>query len=63
MCRRLADTPFIGREHPSYRLRSFPVRRYVIYYRVTEEQVEILRVLHERRDHSRALRRWLTRDS
>jgi toxin ParE1/3/4 len=48
----LASMPLIGRqrEELSPNLRSFPVGRYVIFYRPMENGVEIARVLHGARD-------------
>jgi toxin ParE1/3/4 len=48
----LAAIPEIGRrrEELSARMRSFPVGRYVIFYRPMEGGVEIARVLHGARD-------------
>jgi toxin ParE1/3/4 len=44
--------PLIGRqrEELSPRLRSFPVSRYIIFYRPMENGIEIVRVLHGARD-------------
>ena len=49
---KLAVMPQIGRarEELSPRLRSFPVGRYIIFYRPMENGVEIARVLHGARD-------------
>ena len=49
---RLAAMPQLGRqrEELSARLRSFPVGRYVIFYRPMEKGIEIARVLHGARD-------------
>jgi toxin ParE1/3/4 len=49
---RLAAMPQLGRrrEELSPRLRSFPVGRYVIFYRPMENGVEIARVLDGARD-------------
>ena len=49
---KLAVMPLIGRqrEELSPRLRSFPVSRYVIFYRLIEDGIEIVRVLHGARD-------------
>jgi toxin ParE1/3/4 len=49
---KLADMPQLGRrrEELSPRLRSFPVGRYVIFYRPLENGIEIARVLHGARD-------------
>jgi toxin ParE1/3/4 len=49
---KLAAMPQLGRrrEELSPRLRSFPVGRYVIFYRPLENGIEIARVLHGARD-------------
>jgi toxin ParE1/3/4 len=49
---KLAAMSLIGRqrEELSPRLRSFPVSRYVIFYRPIENGIEIVRVLHGARD-------------
>jgi toxin ParE1/3/4 len=49
---KLAATPQMGRarEELSPRLRSFPVGRYIIFYRPMENSIEIARVLHGARD-------------
>jgi len=51
-CRTLARNPAIGRQReelmPS--LRSFPVGSYVIFYRISQTGVEVIRVLHGARD-------------
>ena len=49
---KLAALPELGRrrEELSPRLRSFPVGRYVIFYRPMENGIEIARVLHGARD-------------
>jgi toxin ParE1/3/4 len=49
---RLAAMPKMGRtrEELSPGLRSFAVGRYIIFYRLHEEGVEIVRVLHGARD-------------
>ncbi len=51
-CQILADSPFAGRARPEIRhdLRSFPVKRYVILYRVLDDCVEIVSVIHGSRD-------------
>ncbi len=48
----LAAQPFVGRERPELGsdLRSFPVSSFVIIYRPTDDGVEIVRVVHARRD-------------
>jgi toxin ParE1/3/4 len=49
---KLAAMPLIGRQREELlpRLRSFPVSRYVIFYRPIENGIEIVRVLHGARD-------------
>jgi toxin ParE1/3/4 len=48
----LASMPYLGRarEELSAGLRSFPVQKYVIFYRAREDGVEIVRVLSGARD-------------
>ena len=48
----LAAMPKIGRarEELALSLRSFPVGRYVVFYRETEGGIEIVRVLHGARN-------------
>lgn len=48
----LRATPEAGRERKDLKigLRSFPIGRYVIFYRVSEDAVEIVRVMHSARD-------------
>jgi len=52
VCRKLADWPDLGRERLDLgqEMRSFPVETHVVYYRVNSEIVEVVRVLHGRRD-------------
>lgn len=52
VCARLADRPELGRsrEELADGLRSFPVARYVIFYRASDEGIEVARVLHGARD-------------
>ncbi len=49
---KLASMPQMGwqREELSPRLRSFPVGNYIIFYRPTENGIEIVRVVHGARD-------------
>lgn len=49
---KMAAMPLIGRQRGELapRLRSFPVSRYVVFYRPLENGVEIVRVLHGARD-------------
>ena len=51
-CELLAESPKIGRrrEELSPRLRSFPVGRYVIFYRIAERGIEVARILSSYRD-------------
>ncbi|MBX7256623.1 MAG: type II toxin-antitoxin system RelE/ParE family toxin [Candidatus Hydrogenedentes bacterium] len=52
-CRMLSQNPSIGRNRNEITqgLRSFPIARYVIYYRETgTHTIEIIRVLHAARD-------------
>ncbi len=53
-CVRLAEQPGMGRARPEIRsdLRSFPVGKYVILYRVVDDGVLIVRVVHGARDLS-----------
>jgi toxin ParE1/3/4 len=48
----LASMPLVGRQREELapRLRSFPVRHYVIFYRPMAHGVEIVRVLNGARD-------------
>lgn len=50
----LSDDPEIGRRRPELMndLRSFPFRRYVIFYRPIDDRVLVLRVVHGARDLS-----------
>jgi toxin ParE1/3/4 len=51
-CELLAESPEIGRrrEELAPRLRSFPVGRYVIFYRIADPGIEVVRVLSAYRD-------------
>ena len=55
----LARAPGIGEPRPDILpgLRSFTVKRYVIYYREIPDGIEVVRVLHGARDASAAFRR------
>jgi toxin ParE1/3/4 len=48
----LAEQPLLGRLRPELapNLRSFPVGNYVIFYRPTQDGIEVARVLHGARD-------------
>jgi toxin ParE1/3/4 len=51
-CQQLAQFPRMGRarENLAPNLRSFPVKKFVIFYRPIDDTVEIIRVLHGARD-------------
>jgi toxin ParE1/3/4 len=51
-CRLLAMEPNAGRLRPELapHLRSFPVGRYVLFYRPQDDGIEVVRVLHSARD-------------
>jgi toxin ParE1/3/4 len=51
-CLFLANNPFTGRARPEIRhdLRSFPVKRYLILYRILDEVVEVVSIIHGSRD-------------
>ncbi len=50
--KRLSEFPEMGvtREDLGQALKSFPVDRYVLFYRVTPKEVELVRLLHSSRD-------------
>lgn len=52
VCGTLADSPAIGRSRDELAqgLRSFPVGRYVVFYRPVSNGIEVIRVLHGARD-------------
>jgi toxin ParE1/3/4 len=54
----LADQPQLGRERPELGegIRSFPIGRYLVYYRALRDGIEIERVLHSARDIIRLFR-------
>ena len=54
----IAELPHLGRERPELApdLRSFPVGDYLLYYRPVAEGIELVRVLHGRRDVRQAFR-------
>ncbi len=56
-CRKHAQFPETGqsREDLVAGLRSFPVSPYVVFFRRAEETIEVLRVLHGRRDIRRIM--------
>jgi toxin ParE1/3/4 len=51
-CSTLKNWPYSGRKRDELLpgLRSIPVHPYIVFYRVREDAVEIVRVLHGRRD-------------
>ncbi len=51
-CQTLADNPGMGRarDELALSLRSFPVGRYIIFYRPIEDGIEVARILHGARD-------------
>ena len=53
-CRLLAKFPEMGRlRHEFYiNLRSFPVRKHIVFYQSIENGIEVLRILHASRDIS-----------
>jgi toxin ParE1/3/4 len=51
-CKFLAETPYGGRARPEIRsdLRSFPVKSYLILYRIESDIVEIVNIIRGSRD-------------
>ena len=51
-CRLLCDSPGIGRVRNELLpgVRSYPVKRYVVFYRVNSKAVEVVRILSGYRD-------------
>ena len=51
-CLMLAQSPHIGRQRDELArgIRSFPIKRFLIFYRINEDMVEIVRVLSGYRD-------------
>ncbi len=49
---RLAEQPLMGRARPELapEIRSFPVDRYILFYRPVPNGVEIIRAIHSARD-------------
>jgi toxin ParE1/3/4 len=58
-CQVLAEAPEAGRRRDDVLpgIRSFPVGRYVLFYREADEGIEVARVLSGYRDRRRILRR------
>lgn len=56
VCDRLATEPFMGRARSEIArgLRSFPAKGYVVFYRPTEDAIEVVRVIDGRRDLKKA---------
>ncbi|WP_348655118.1 type II toxin-antitoxin system RelE/ParE family toxin [uncultured Thalassolituus sp.] len=54
----LTEQPLMGTERPKLltRIRSLPAESHVLFYRVTDRNVEIIRVLHSRQDPIRHLK-------
>jgi len=54
----LTEQPLVGVERPELRpeIRSFPIQSHTLFYRVTANQIEIIRVLHGRQDTLRQLK-------
>ena len=51
-CRSLAEMPYAARARPELgeQIRSRPVGRYTVFFRPREDGIEVVRVLHGRRD-------------
>ncbi len=51
-CRKLSDAPLKGVARPEFgeTLRSFPYRRYVVFYSISEQEIRIERIIHGARD-------------
>jgi len=50
-CDLLAQTPTIGVCREEYcNLYKFPVEKYLIFYRITETGIEVIRIIHGSRD-------------
>ncbi|RDJ22392.1 type II toxin-antitoxin system RelE/ParE family toxin [Bosea caraganae] len=57
-CQRLSDAPYGYQLVERYReaeIRRRPTGRYLIFYKVFEDRIEVLRILHGRRDHETEL--------
>lgn len=54
----LTEQPLIGvdRSELLSRVRSLPIESHILFYRVTPDTVEIIRVLHSRQDPQRYLK-------
>lgn len=51
-CELLAQSPLLGRDRGALRpdIRSFPVGRYIVFYRPVADGIEVIRILHGARD-------------
>ncbi|MBS0365145.1 MAG: type II toxin-antitoxin system RelE/ParE family toxin [Proteobacteria bacterium] len=51
----VADRPSLGRECEEVRAgyRQYPSGSHVLFYRLTDSGIDIVRILHERMDHER----------
>lgn len=51
-CQWLAKSPAIGRKRRelSLELRSFPIEKYIIFYRPVQNGIQVIRILHGARD-------------
>lgn len=51
-CRYLTQFPLIGRSYRAIRpyLRGIPLQNYIIFYRVTDDSIEIMRIVKGNRD-------------
>lgn len=51
-CQTLATSPEIGRKRDElgFELRSFPIKNYVIFYRIKSSTIQVIRILHSARD-------------
>jgi len=54
----LCEQPEIGKQHPNLPpgIRSFPSGQYVVFYELSDETIEIRRILHGSRDVAAILR-------
>jgi toxin ParE1/3/4 len=51
-CQSVASSPEIGRkrEELGSELRSFPIKNYIIFYRISNSNIQVIRILHAARD-------------
>lgn len=58
----LTEQPLIGVERPELlpHIRSLPIQSHILFYRVTANQLEIIRVLHARQDPQRHMHPFST---